>query len=94
MVLNKIPGSRHTQNQTHFKSNTDMKLNMYVDIFLCPHSLTNKDISSLQKLQIKGFRDACMETWNNKREPLQAHTEKQNTSLPCSAETQVFNGFY
>lgn len=91
MVLNKSPGSRCTQNQTPFKSNTDI----YVDIvFICPHSLTNKNTSSLPKLQIKWFRDACMAAWNDNREHLQAHTGKQNTSLPCSAETQVFNGLY
>lgn len=57
-----------------------MKLNIYVDIiFLCPHSLTNEYISFLQKLQIKGFRDAYMAAWNNSREPLQAHTGKQKT---------------
>lgn len=36
---------------------------MYVDIiFLCPHSLTNKDTSSLQKLQLS---DSEMHAWQH-----------------------------
>lgn len=31
----------------------------------------------------------CMTAWNDKGEHLQAHTGKQNRSLPCSTEIQV-----